>query len=144
MLVASNGLYQKRDVEVVAERNGKERIEHFTDLEVWRRSHQLFLDLLVDLESLPRRRAVDILVDQVVRSLGSVGANISEGFNRSKAKFLSALDIALGEADETENWLYKLRDAGFLARETANRHVLECIEIEKMLAALMRSIRARP
>jgi four helix bundle protein len=86
-----------------------EKINHFTDLHVWRRSHQLFLDLLVDLETLPRRRAVDILVDQIVRSLGSVGANLAEGFNRSRAKFLNSLDIALGEADETENWLYKLR-----------------------------------
>lgn len=120
-----------------------EKVNHFTDLQVWRRSHQLFLDLLVDLETLPRRRAVDILVDQIVRSLGSVGANIAEGFNRSKAKFLNSLDIALGEADETENWLYKLRDAGFLARDNANRHVQECIEIEKMLGALMRSIRER-
>ena len=120
------------------------KVEHSTDLEVWRRSHQLFLDLLVDVEKLPRRRAVDILVNQIVRSLGSVGANISEGFNRSKAKFLNSLDIALGEADETENWLYKLRDAGFLPEKKANAHLRECIEIQKMLNGLKRQIRKRP
>ena len=128
----------------MAKRTGKQKIEHFTDLEVWRRSHRLFLDLLEDLEKMPRRRSVDILVDQIVRSLGSVGANISEGFNRSKAKFLNSLDIALGEADETENWLYKLRDAGFVPRDKANAHIRECIEIEKMLNGLMREIRKRP
>jgi four helix bundle protein len=101
------------------------------------------LDLLVDIETLPRRRAVDILVDQTVRSLGSVGANIAEGFNRSQAKFVNSLDIALGEADETENWLYKFRDAKFLDHTKANTRIRECIELEKMLAALMRSIRAR-
>ena len=119
------------------------KVNHFTDLEVWRKSHQLFLDLLGDLDKLPRRRVVDSLVDQIIRSLGSVGANISEGFNRSKAKFLNCLDIALGEANETENWLYKLRDAGFLAKDKANTYVRECVEIEKMLGALMRSIRQR-
>ena len=59
-------------------------------------------------------------MDQIVRSCGSVGANIAEGFNRSKKKYLNSLDIALGEADETENWLYKIRDAGFVDRNTAN------------------------
>ena len=120
------------------------KIEHFTDLEVWRRSHQLFLDLLVDLDSLPRKRSAAILTDQIIRSLGSVGANISEGFNRSKAKFLNSLDISFGEMNETENWLYKLRDSGLLNKDRANRHVRESIEIGKMLSALMRSIRARP
>ncbi len=120
-----------------------QKVNHFTDLEVWRRSHQLFLDLLLDMERLPQRRAVDILVDQTVRSLGSVGANIAEGFNRSQARFLNSLDIALGEADETENWLYKFRDAKFLDEAKANSHIRECIELEKMLGALMRSIRAR-
>ncbi len=124
------------------ERKGK--VEHFTDLEVWRRSHELFLGVLKELDSLPRTRAASALTDQIVRSLGSVGANIAEGFNRSRAKFLNSLDIALGEANESENWLYKLRDAGFLAPDRANGHVRNCIEIEKMLAALIRAIRTRP
>ena len=121
----------------------KKKINRFTDLEVWRRSHQLFLDLLEDLENLPKRRAADILVNQVVRSLGSVGANISEGFNRSKARFLNALDIAVGEANETENWLYKLRDSKLLKRKVANTRIKECIEIAKMLNGLIRKIRER-
>ena len=125
-------------------RGSSGKVERFTDLEVWRRSHQLFIDVLLDLENVPTRRAADKLVDQIVRSLGSIGANISEGFNRSKAKFLNSLDIALGEANESENWLYKLRDAGFMPRPIANRHVAECIEIEKMLNGLIAAIKKRP
>jgi four helix bundle protein len=119
------------------------KVQRFTDLEVWRRSHELFLRLLVELESLPNTRVANILTDQSIRSLGSVGANISEGFNRSKAKYLSCLDIALGEANETENWLYKLRDSKLVVREAANKHVAEVIEIQKMLSGLCRSI-SRP
>ena len=118
----------------------KKKVEHFTALKVWRRSHQLFLDLLQDLDPLPHKRSVGILSDQILRSIGSVGANIAEGFNRSKKKYLNSLDIALGEADEAENWLYKIRGAGFLDRDTANLCIRECIEIEKMLNGLMRSI----
>ena len=122
----------------------REKIEHFTDLEVWRVSHELFLDVLKDLEALPRTRAAAALTDQIVRSIGSVGANISEGFNRSKAKVLNSLDIALGEIHESENWLYKLRDAEFMDRDRANAHVRECVRIGKMLSSLKRAISARP
>ncbi len=123
---------------------GKAKIEHFTDLDVWRRSHELFLAVFRELDELPHTKAAAALTDQVVRSLGSIGANIAEGFNRSQAKFLNCLDIALGEANESENWLYKLRDMGFMTRDRANAHVRNCIEVEKMLGALIRSIRARP
>ena len=121
----------------------RRKVQRFTDLEVWRRSHDLFLHVLFDLEALPNTRVATILTDQSVRSLGSVGANVAEGFNRSKAKYLNCLDIALGEANETENWLYKLRDAKLLAREKANAHVAETIQIQKMISALYRSISKR-
>ena len=71
------------------------QVRHFTDLEVWRRSHLLFLDLLNDLDPLPQKRSVAILTDQILRSVASIGANIAEGFNRSKKKYLNCLDIAL-------------------------------------------------
>lgn len=119
-------------------------VRHFTDLEVWRRSHQLFLDLLLDLDPLPSKRSVAVLSDQIIRSCGSIGANIAEGFNRSKKKYLSALDIAVGEAAELENWLYKLRDAGFITKDPANKRILESIEIQKMLHGLIRAIDQSP
>jgi four helix bundle protein len=119
------------------------KVQRFTDLEVWRKSHDLFLHVLSDLDDLPNTRAASILSDQSIRSLGSVGGNIAEGFNRSKAKYLNCLDIALGEANETENWLYKLRDSKLLTREKAKAHVLEIIQIEKMLSSLHTSISRR-
>jgi four helix bundle protein len=84
---------------------------------VWRKSHELFLRLLFELDALPNTRAAALLGDQSIRSVGSVGGNIAEGFNRSKAKYLNCLDIALGEANEAENWFYKLRDSKLLDRE---------------------------
>ncbi len=89
-------------------------IKHYTDLEVWRRSHKLFLDIVEDVDKFPNKRAANIIADQIIRSSGSISANIAEGFNRSKAKFLNSLDIALGEANETENWLYKIRDLRYI------------------------------
>ena len=121
----------------------RRKVQRFTDLEVWRRPHELFLHVLFDLDALPNTRVATILTDQSVRALGSVGANIAEGFNRSKAKYLNCLDISLGEANETENWLYKLRDAKLLDREKANALFAETIQIQKMISALHRSISKR-
>jgi len=92
------------------------KVQRFTDLDVWRKAHALFLRLLSDLEPLSHTRVAAASIDQSLRALGSVGANLAEGFNRSKAK-LNCIDISLGEANETENWLYKLRDSKLLTRE---------------------------
>lgn len=123
---------------------GTREVTHFTDLEVWRRSHALLLAILEGLQHSPKNRYTLTLAAQVLRCVGSIGANIAEGFNRSQKKYLSALDIAIGETNEAENWLYKARDAGLLDKELANRCMRECISIAKMLHGLVRSIRAHP
>jgi four helix bundle protein len=119
------------------------KISHFTDLEVWRKAHQLFLDLLADIQDFPRHRSAEILADQILRSCGSISANIAEGFNRSTKKLLSSLDIAVGEANETENWLYKLRDTRLLAPELAAQRIDQCKQIGRMINGLIRSLETR-
>lgn len=117
------------------------KIEHFTDLEIWRRSHELFLQLLGAVDGFPNTRGARIVSDQLLRSFGSIGANISEGFNRSRKQFLNFLDIAKGSCYETENWLYKVRDAKYIPKQKANDMVREVIAINKMIHTLMRKIR---
>ena len=121
----------------------KPRIEHFTDFEVWQKAHRLFLELVDDVDGFPSKRAAAVLADQALRSCGSISANIAEGFNRSTKKFLSSLDIAIGETNETENWLYKIRDAGFLNPQTAEVRIERCKEIGRMLNGLIRSLKSR-
>jgi four helix bundle protein len=116
-------------------------VSHFTELEIWRRSHELFLRILSAVEEFPNSKAAKIVADQVVRCAGSVGANISEGFNRSKKQFLNYLEIAKGSCYETENWLYKIRDAGFSQREKVNDLLREIIAINKMIHSLIKRLR---
>jgi four helix bundle protein len=118
-------------------------IKHYTDLEVWQRSHKLFLDIVEDVDIFPNKRAADTIANQIIRSSGSISANIAEGFNRSKAKFLNSLDIALGEANETENWLYKIRDLRYLEIIIAENQIEETKIICRMLNSLMAKIKAR-
>ena len=60
------------------------------------------------------------------------------GVNCSKKKHLSALDIAVGEATELENWLYKLRDAGFLNADLANVGYASCATAASAVLRMVR------
>ncbi len=121
------------------------KIKHFTDLEVWRRAHRLFLDLLDDIKRFPKNDVTRIIIGQMVRSVGSISANISEGFNaKSTKQYLNYLDISKRTTGESENWYYKVKDAGFLEKVIAKKRIAECVEISKMLQGLMNSLQRIP
>lgn len=119
-------------------------IDHYTDLEVWQRSHKLFMGIVAEINKFPKNRSADIIADQMIRSCGSISANIAEGFSRSKAKFLNSLDIALGEANETENWLLKIKELGYIDKEQAESRIEDTKIICRMLNSLIKKIRIRP
>lgn len=83
-----------------------------------------------DLRSSGRER---VLVNQLIRSGTSVGANIREAnYAQGRADFISKLHIALKECAESEYWLELLIDAGFYSDPAA----LElCREIKRLLIA---------
>ncbi|MEO0205900.1 MAG: four helix bundle protein [candidate division WOR-3 bacterium] len=119
----------------------KNTIKHFTDLLVWQKSHQLFIDMYNKIDELPKRIAAKIIADQIFRSCGSISANIAEGFNaRTTKEYVHFLDIAQRSAAETENWFYKIRDCKLIQKETVEEWLVVCIEIEKMLQSLKKKL----
>lgn len=65
---------------------------------------------------LPRSREADVLGRQVLRSGTSVGAQYREACRaRSTAEFVSKMESALQELDETAYWLELLADGGIVA-----------------------------
>lgn len=116
-------------------------VKHFTDLIVWQKAHQLFLDLLNDLEKCPKNIAVRIIGEQLIRSIGSISANIAEGFNSQSTKqYLHYLDIVKRTTAESENWYYKLKDARYLANELALTRIKQCDELSRMVQGLITSL----
>jgi four helix bundle protein len=109
-------------------------IQHFRELIVWQKAHQLFLDIVKDVELLPKTQTARVVIDQIIRSCGSISANIAEGFGRRKGKeYLHYLIIARGSTSETLNWLIKCVDIGWIDKGKFNIRESLIEEIMKML-----------
>ena len=116
-------------------------VRHFSDLKVWQKSHILFLDFMKDIETLNNSVTSREIIKQLVRSIGSIGANIAEGFNsRITKEYIRYLDIAKRTTAESENWFYKLRDSVLLKKTIADDRINNCVEISKMLQGLMNAL----
>jgi four helix bundle protein len=82
-------------------------------------------------------------VDQLLDAVGSISANIAEGYSRTtgpeRAKFF---EYAHGSAREAREWLFKVRHA--LAPDVATARILLATRIMKILAVVIPRERADP
>jgi len=108
-----------------------------SDLKV--RCYRFSLAIIAFIDTLPNKRAVWIIVDQLLRAAMSIGANLIEGSSASsRLEYKKFYEISLKSANETKYWLGLLRDAGFLDKEKVEKVqtlLNEVIEIANMLAA---------
>jgi len=80
-----------------------------------------------------------VLVKQLVRSAGSISANIEEGYGRGTApEFIHRLRIARGEAYESRGW-YR-RAAKFLPIAVITARRMEAGEIIALLTASIQTL----
>jgi four helix bundle protein len=95
-------------------------------------------------ETLPNRRAADVLARQLLRSSTSIGANYRAACrSRSTADMISRLSVAEEEADETIYWIELLVDAGFVAPKRVQLLEEEVDEIVAMTVASIKTLRRR-
>ena len=79
---------------------------------------------------------------QLLRCGTSIGANVAESEHaQSRADFCSKLNIALKEAAETDYWLRLLHDAEYLSDAEFRSVFADCKEIERLLAAIVKSVK---
>ena len=83
------------------------------------------------------------IVKQLVRSAGSITANIDEGFGRGvdRGEYLQFLRYALGSARETRSWYYKARK--LLAADVVQHRMSLCSEIIALLVTVIKKRRAK-
>lgn len=81
-----------------------------------------------------------VLSKQILRSGTSIGANIRESKNaQSKADFISKMNIALKEADETAYWIELLWESEIIEKSQVIDLYELNTELIKLLTAIIKS-----
>jgi four helix bundle protein len=103
------------------------------------RTKQFALEVMRQVESLPKGKTADILGRQLIRSGTSVGANYRSACRaKSTADFISKMGIVEEEADETLFWLELLVESKFINKEDL-KSLME--EADQILAITVSSIK---
>jgi four helix bundle protein len=89
--------------------------------------------------ALPDGRMADVIGKQLLKSGTSIGANYREAGRASSTKhFVSTMEIAQREADETLYWLELLEGAEFITSERLTSLKEECRELLAIITASIR------
>ncbi len=95
-----------------------------------------------DVTKLGQDHRTKMLSDQLCRAVGSISANIAEGYSRSsgrdRARFL---EYALGSARETRDWYYKGRH--ILAGDLVEHRLSLMVEVIRLLLTMIPDQRTR-
>lgn len=106
--------------------------------ELQSRTKRFALSIIQQYVSLPKTDVTKILGRQFLRSGTSVGAHYREaGRARSDAEFISKLEVALQELDETIYWLELLVDSGQQASPSSKPLISEANELIAIIVTIV-------
>ena len=95
---------------------------------------------IVELVRELKQQRENIISNQIGRSGTSIGANIREAhYAQSKADFVSKLQIALKETNETTYWLELLFKTSYISEEYYRALDTACTSLRVMLIASIRT-----
>ncbi len=111
----------------------------FRELAVYQKARILSREVFQTTKRFPREEAFS-LTDQWRRAVRSIGAQISEAWDRRRypRHFLSKLTDADGEQMETQHWTIVVYDDGYISREEAQRFGSLVVEVGRMLGEMMK------
>ena len=104
------------------------------------RTKSFSLRIIRLVSALPSSRFGDVLGRQLLKSGTSIGANYREALrSSSKRHFISTIEIAEREADETLYWLELLVESGLIRSDQVADLIRECDELIAILTATGRT-----
>ncbi len=84
------------------------------------------------------------MIGQLFRSGTSVGANVAEAqFAQGKKDFISKLEIALKEINETEYWLDRIFRSQYFTEKEYKSMRSDCIAIRRLLIASVTTVKIK-
>ena len=109
-------------------------LKSMKDSELRTRAKNLALKVISVCDNIDTRKGRGVLVNQIVRSATSIGANIHEAnYAASKADFINKFHIALKECGETEYWIEMLFGSNAISEQISKELLQECGVIRRML-----------
>jgi len=100
------------------------------------RCYKFSLSLITFMDTLSNQKSTQVIVNQVLRSGTSVGANLVEATaSSSRIEFKKFHEIALKSANETKYWLHLLLDLKRGDQNKLTDLINEIDQIAKMLAS---------
>ena len=82
------------------------------------------------------------IADQLLRSGTSISANIAEGNHpQSRADMISKFEIALKEANESENWIEICRKSSLISEEVFRSVHKQLVQIKILLISSIRTLK---
>ena len=110
-------------------------------MEVFQKARQLCVAIYKITNEAPFKGDVRF-VQQIRAAAGSIMDNIAEGFERDGNKeFVNFLYIAKGSCGEVRSQIVRATDVNHIDSETAKSLYQDCMEISKLLAAFISSIK---
>jgi four helix bundle protein len=89
-------------------------------------------------------RVEGVLINQLLKSGTSVGANIHEAqYAQGTKDFISKLEIALKECNESEYWLELLFEVNSLSKTEYEHFKKDCIELRRMLVSSVTTLKSK-
>ena len=99
-------------------------------------SKKFAIDVINIYTDIKENRKYNVLLNQLLRSGTSIGANIHEAnYAQSKADFTSKLQIALKECYESEYWLELFFKTNLISSETYAKFKNDCGKLRRILIA---------
>lgn len=97
-------------------------------------SKQFAVDIVNLCMDIKENRKGNVLLNQILRSGTSIGANIHEAnYAASKADFINKFQIALKECYETDYWLGLFKDTRMITEQEYADMYAKCSKIRRLL-----------
>ena len=101
-------------------------------------------DIVLLCRKLKQNNVEGALINQLLRCGTSVGANVHEAqYAQGTKDFISKLEIALKECNESEYWLELLFETNSLTEAEHKSFRVKCIELRRMLVSSVTTLKSK-
>ena len=108
------------------------------------KSKDLAKDIVFLCRKMKQNGVEGALINQLLRSGTSIGANIHEAqYAQGTKDFISKFEIALKECNESEYWLELLCETNGISKEEFDTFQKNCVELRRMLVSSVTTLKSK-